>query len=421
MPDQALSLTRRLFCAWPCVAALPALAAAPGMVAGTGMADDVATYLGFGEHRAGMPSEVRTAGWMQERLAQMGYQTEVQKFPIRTILNPGGHLVAAGTKTDLFPQWLPPTASLGRTMDAPLQLLGAPAGPASVRLVPKPVAATGNWGPVQEALVQEAVGKGAVGLVMAADVKAGDVYAYNQHTVQTLPIPVALLAQRALLALVLAVERGNANAQMALTGELTDTQSLNVVARKAGRGRMLVISTPMTGWFHCGAERGPGVAMVLRIAAKLAQSERPVLVLCTGSHEIGHFGMAHALTSAAAPDPAEVAFWFHFGASLGATQLDAQYGVTSPQFVVGTPASEAWVRPAMSPSMRGYANGNAKTPGEAGQIIGAGHQRFAGMIGTFPGFHTPADRGEAIDYGQLEKIAQASEALIARMDTTMLD
>lgn len=36
------------------------------------------------------------------------------------------------------------------------------------------------------------------------------------------------------------------------------------------------------------------------------------------------------------------------------------------------------------------------------------------MIGTFPGFHTPADRGDTIDFAQLEKIGEASAALIMR-------
>lgn len=36
------------------------------------------------------------------------------------------------------------------------------------------------------------------------------------------------------------------------------------------------------------------------------------------------------------------------------------------------------------------------------------------MIGTVPGFHTPADRGDAIDFAQLEKVAEASAALIMR-------
>jgi hypothetical protein len=35
------------------------------------------------------------------------------------------------------------------------------------------------------------------------------------------------------------------------------------------------------------------------------------------------------------------------------------------------------------------------------------------MVGTFPTFHTPADRGEAIDYALLERIADASAAVIA--------
>jgi hypothetical protein len=356
---------------------------------------------------------------MQDRFAKLGYQTEVQKFPVRTILNPSGQLVVGGSKVDVFPQWLPPTSALNRTIEAPLLPLSAPAGAASIRIVTKPVP-SGSWGTAHDALVREAVSKGALGLIMAADVKSGDVYAFNQHTMQPLPIPVGLVAQRDLPALILAAEASNnntsnTNAQMTLRGDLTDSQSLNIAARKAGKGRMLVISTPLTGWFSCGAERGAGVAVTLRMAALLAKTERPVLVLGTGCHEIGHLGMEHALKSGA-PKPEEVAFWFHFGASLGATKLDAQYGVTSPQFVVGTPTSEAWIRPAMLPAMRAYANGNANTPGEAGQVLGAGHLRFAGMIGTFPGFHTPADRGEAIDYGQLEKIAQASEGLILRVD-----
>ncbi len=59
---------------------------------------------------------------------------------------------------------------------------------------------------------------------------------------------------------------------------------------------------------------------------------------------------------------------------------------------------------ALSPFVAGYANGNARTPGEAGQVLGTGYTRFAGMIGAFPGFHTPADRGQANDFALREKI-----------------
>jgi hypothetical protein len=413
MTSSQIRITRRAVCA-SAIGAVPLVAgfsAATAQGRVPSLADDVNTYVSFGEHRAGMPSEERTAAWIRGRLDNLGYQTEFQKFPIRTLLQPGGQMTVGSTQAALFPQWLPPAASLGKLMEATLLPLDAPQAGPSIRLITQAMLPAGNWGATQDAWVNEAAAKGALALVFAADERTGEVYASNQHDFTPLPIPVGLLARRDLPRLAEMARGSPQVARMALTGEVTDTHSINVVARKAGRGPILVISTPLTGWFHCGAERGPGIAVLLRTAAMLAATERPVWVLGTGSHEMGHLGMAHVLKNNP-PAPADVGFWFHFGASLASTQLDARYGVKSPQFVVGTTSSEALVRPALSPLVAAYANGNAKTPGEAGQVLGAGHTRFAGMIGTFPGFHTPADRGEAIDFAQLEKIAEASAKLI---------
>jgi hypothetical protein len=176
-----------------------------------------------------------------------------------------------------------------------------------------------------------------------------------------------------------------------------------------------VISTPLTGWFTCGAERGPGIAVLLRLAEVLATSPRPVLVIGTGSHEIGHLGMAHMLANGA-PHADAVGFWFHFGASLAACKRDP-VGKPSMQNLVGTRASQTWVRAALGGLVPTYVDGSDRTPGESGQVIGAGFTRFAGMVGTFPGFHTPADLGDAIDYDLLERIAAASQALLLRAAT----
>lgn len=72
------------------------------------------------------------------------------------------------------------------------------------------------------------------------------------------------------------------------------------------------------------------------------------------------------------------------------------------------------IRTILEPGGTHYYNGSARTAGESGQVISAGYMRFAGMVGTFPTFHTSADRGEAIDYAQLEQIAAASAELIQR-------
>ncbi len=203
------------------------------------------------------------------------------------------------------------------------------------------------------------------------------------------------------------------DAAMTLTGTMTDTRAVNVRAYKPGRGRTLVISTPLTGWFGCGAERGPGVAVLLRTAAALMSVDRPALVIGTGSHEIGHLGMTHLLSSRA-PDVDDVEFWFHFGASLAARNLDSADAVPSMKHLVGTAVSERLVRNALGALVRTYVDGSSTTPGESGQIISAGYRRFAGMVGTFPGFHTPADRGAAIDFELLESIAGASLTVLRR-------
>ncbi len=90
--------------------------------------------------------------------------------------------------------------------------------------------------------------------------------------------------------------------------------------------------------------------------------------------------MEHAL-SHGAPTPNEVALWVHFGASLAATKLDPQYRFKTPQYLVGLPTTESWAKSALSQHMPLYVKGNSATLGEAGQVIGAGHQRFVGLSG----------------------------------------
>ncbi len=381
------------------------------------LADDIATYIGFGDHRAGTPAETRTADWFAGRPEQLGYTTGRRTFPIRTILDPGGRLTCGGHGVDVFPQWLPPESALRSAIVAPLLPLHAPAAGPSIRVMTKPAAARGNWGATQDAWVTEAAAKGAVALVAAPDDGSGAVYVSNQHDLRPLPIPVALVAPPALPPLTHASQSGLA-ASLMLTGTLTDTHAVNVVAHKPGCGRMLVISTPLTGWFTCGAERGPGIAILMRLAEALCKSKRHVLAIGTGSHEIGHLGMAHLL-STAAPDVDDVGFWLHLGASLAARKRDP-VGKPSMKNLVGTKTSEAWVRDALGAHVSTYVDGSMHTPGESGQVIGAGFRRFAGMVGTFPGFHTSADRGEAIDYDVLERIASASEALLWRAAHTDL-
>ncbi len=347
------------------------------------------------------------------RLEKLGFTTQSQRFPIRTVLDPGGTLLVESQRVAVFPQWYPPADRLGRSLAAPLLPLSAASGPPSIRLLEKPAVLSANWTAQLQTHVDAAAGKGAEALIMAINDPSDDLFVCNQHHDEPFAIPVALVARRSLPALVETLGRP---AKLKLKGRVVDAEALNLFGYKSGKGKALVISTPLTGWFHCGGERGPGIALWLRTAALLAKSPHSVIMLGTGSHEIGHRGMEHALRHGS-PSPDTVGLWLHLGASLAATRLDARYGFRSGQYLVGTDATETLARAQLGGVLPTYVPGSAATLGEAGQVIGAGHGKFIGMSGQFPTFHTPLDKGEAIDFGQLERIATQVASLLLRVSS----
>lgn len=398
-------ISRRAVCAAPLLLAAGPRSASPRL------SDDVATFVRFGIHRAGGQGERQTARWLTKRLSALGYEASINPFPVETLLAPGGRITAQRTSTVLFPQWLPPADVLGKTISAPLVALEADTTTPAIRILTRPAKNSANWIPAFDTIVKEAAGKNALALVMAVDHPSEGLYVCNQHAHAPFSIPVGLCARDDLAGLASAA-LAQTPAQFRLNGKMAQENALNVIARKAGVGRTLVVSTPLTGWFSCGGERGPGIALWLRMASLLASQPSPVLMIGTGSHEIGHRGMEHALASGVAPKPADVALWLHFGASLGATRLDDRYAFKSVQALVGLPQTEILAKQILSDHMPLYLTGNEKTLGEAGQVIGAGYDRFIGMSGFFPTFHTPEDRGEAIDYTKLEAISTASAKLL---------
>jgi hypothetical protein len=162
-----------------------------------------------------------------------------------------------------------------------------------------------------------------------------------------------------------------------------------------------VLSTPLTGWFQCGAERGAGIAALIALGRSLRRTGRPIELAGTGAHEIGHLGMQRVIASGTA-DPQDVAVWCHLGASLGATGLDETGGPKSVHFMMANKQEDV--------RLRSFADGlglqrlpaTRSSPGEAGDVIRGGFENVIAFTGVFPGFHTPADDGRAVDLGRLE-------------------
>jgi hypothetical protein len=67
------------------------------------LSNDLATFVGFGEHRVGTSGEIATVNWLQQTLQSAGYSTKVEDFPVKTLFNPGGLLDAFDQKIKVFP------------------------------------------------------------------------------------------------------------------------------------------------------------------------------------------------------------------------------------------------------------------------------------------------------------------------------
>lgn len=81
----------------------------------------------------------------------------------------------------------------------------------------------------------------------------------------------------------------------------------------------MAILTPKSGWFHCAAERGCGIAIWLEVAHALAAQPgrvRDVVFVATSGHELGFLGIEELLKRR--PELARAHAWIHLGASVGA-------------------------------------------------------------------------------------------------------
>lgn len=382
---------------------------------------DIRRYVELGFHRSGGDADESTARWIGRRLAALGYSVKLDALSIETLAYARGELTVVGRRHPAFPQWRPRRGALPCELVRPLAILeteGLPAG--SIAVETRPALLSAYWTAAHESIARRAAAVGASALVIAIADPADRLFVCNRDAAEpALPLPVALVSPPTLAGLAAAARRG-ATARLVLNGVDVTRETHTVVARKAGIGQAIVVSTPLNGWFGCGAERGPGVALLLAIARSLAASPRPVVLLGTGGHEIGHLGMKRALLNAA-PPPADTAFWLHLGAGIAATALDRSGAPAALQLAVATDRARDGLERAVRSLGFSLLDARADSPGEMGQVVASGYSAAAALLGVFSGFHTDADNGSAVDFVKLDRVRQAIEQMLADVASNFAD
>jgi hypothetical protein len=237
-------------------------------------------------------------------------------------------------------------------------------------------------------------------------------------------MPILLVGTRAGAALKVAAASGE-RATLISTGLAEPrARASNVVARRRGRGKTIVVSTPKSGWFHVAGERGAGIALFLGLAAWAARhTDANLLFVATSGHEFGNHG-GHLFQKALAPPPSDVRLWMHIGANVAsnAVAFDGCGRVQRLREVNttrGMLASEAVAGAARSgfAGQTGYENpapeNTDRAVGEVEVFRDAGYSPIVGLIGGHPLHHTRLDRAEVVTSpAALEPVARGLARIV---------
>ncbi|HEX5008047.1 MAG TPA: hypothetical protein VFV70_13095, partial [Hyphomonadaceae bacterium] len=262
----------------------------------------------------------------------------------------------------------------------------------------------------------------AKGVVALLSSPPGEPLAINTPAEMVMQIPVLALGDKDKSAIDDAIA-SKQPARLSIEGPGGFRNAKNTIARRGATGPWIIISTPQSGWFTCGGERGPGIAMSLALSAWAALRNFPVrfLFIATSGHEWIDFG-ADLFHQSQAPDPKDTALWFHLGAGYGARAYQETSQGLQP-LDTPNPNRALMVTPDLMPLAQQAFAGHvtieqplAADPrtalGEFRLVLEERYPTGAGFWGLNSHFHTPDDDASSTTGAIMEPIARAIAQVI---------
>lgn len=395
--------------------------------AGQKLMDDVKAYVGFGTHRTGSQGDLATSDWFAKYWRDLGYIIEQTDVTCPNADTTVAKLRIGDEAFDGFAQ--PPlTFTPEGGLSAPLAWwsAGKPAdvsGRIALVYIAREPGGISLGGAYREAF-QKCAAAGAVGVVAIMTGPSGEIVAINTPTKMTFGIPVLQVGEKERARLEAAM-KATPTGKLIIEGPGGVRMGRNTIARSGDKGPWVIISTPQSGWFTCGGERGPGIAMSRALSAWARTTNYPVrwLFIATSGHEWVDAG-AEIFHKSQAPGAANTALWWHLGASFGArayeetpTGLVAQSTPNPVRSLMATPD----LIPSMQEAFAGQATIETPLPadqktalGEYRLVLEEGYTPSAGFWGGNAHFHTPIDGVDATTPEIMEPIVRSIASVIEK-------
>ncbi len=381
-----------------------------GPLSGERLYADICRYESFGAHRYGSQGATAALDWIGEELRRAGCDVGRQPFHVDRQYDLSSATLAIGNRNvPVFPQWWMPPAQASFRLTAGISTIGTASGRFVRLTLPFDRGAYLTDG--HRRRLDAAFAREPAAVLLAIDHPSGEIFAYNvDQQTPAWPCPVALVAPKDNVLLDDA-EAAAQNVTIDVRGSYRrNVAGHNVVGRlDRGKGRWIVVSTPVTSWFTSSCERGPGIAGFLALA-RLARTRFQavnLMFVATSGHEIGHGGMHHFLQDLA-PAPEATVAWAHLGATLAAHDMLVR-------FVSCSTALEPLIGRHFVGIDGTRLVGKEATVGEIRDVSAAGYPAFFGMAGLHRLFHTPADSVAATSADLLEPVVAAFAAALAEV------
>jgi hypothetical protein len=287
--------------------------------------EDVKYYSGLGHHRTATAVDQATSRWLQDRLKEAGFSTQVQEWNVRQFF-PRETFIEIGRvkRIEAFPVWWPKSTGDQGIIAKQSSDVNAVRGKSYLF---KNV--TGPGFSVDNNLITQiltASGNGALAVILATYPNRSETLASDEfiglNAMQTSqaewPIPVVMVRARDFVDLEKALS-DDSEVRVVSTGEYNQAAlGLNVIGSllRGPENKTILVTTPSSGWFTCAGERGAGIGIWLALAewASKKTTRTNWIFAATSGHELRGLGTEHFLNAPWVPPPAKLHLWTHIGA-----------------------------------------------------------------------------------------------------------
>jgi len=378
----------------------------------------VKKFVSLGEHRTGTPTDLATSEWIGKELKSVGYDVKYLEFPIRQFF-PEKVFLAGGKDTiQAFPLWWV-NEKINRVVTGTLVDASKTKtfGANSIALIHLPLKLA-KVNP--KTYIDSLVNLGVTGIVAITNNKSGEIEAYNTNkNQQPWRVPIILIAPKD-SAKALALVKNAKPITLAINGTFGDVQGRNVYGTIGHGDKYIVVSTPISGWFTCGGERGSGIAIWLALAKWAAtQSSDYTFVFTANSGHEHAFKGAHEFLERNAPPIDKTKLWIHFGAGAAtlewkntANGLVKQTNVDPNRRFFFSEAVKGSFEKSFKDIEAQKILANKNPGGELVYVAQKGYTRFAGVSYGHPFFHVKTDDENTTSPEILEVTAKAFRDLI---------